>query len=244
MAENWIVIPVRNNSHLTKKAVATFRAQDIEGGVNILILENASTDGTAQWLASQPDICRMHFDPPKSVAESWNHGLRFVFDQRHEDYCAVINNDVELRPDCLRHLVNDGGLFVTAVGTRDPEKIKPPYADPDPEKKRPHPDFSCYLIRREAWEKVGPFDENFKIAFCEDGDYDLRLYKAGIRATCIDLPFLHHGSMTIKNAEPKEMKRIQVQADLNRKYFEKKWGFPMASEAYYRALDKGGPPPE
>lgn len=269
---NWIIVPVRNNLHLTKKAVASFRKQDI-GDVAILLIDNASTDGTAEWLNTQNGITRATFDPPASVAKSWNFGLKTAFDYG-ADWALVVNNDVELRPDTYRRLVEDGGGFVTAVGTRDKEKIKPHedyvfgtikggtyqagdavmvddltkvepwFMQPDPDKRRPHPDFSCFLIRRWVYEKVGPFDEKFEIAFCEDGDYDLRMYRAGIRAYCLDLPFLHHGSMTIKNADDAEIRKIQRQADVNRRYFEKKWGFPMASEAYYRALDKGGPEPE
>ena len=114
---------------------------------------------------------------------------------------------------------------------------------PDPNAKRPHPDFSCFLIRKSLYEKVGPFDENFKIAFCEDGDYDLRMYAAGVRAYCIDLPYLHHGSMTVKNAEVEEVKRIQAQAEKNREYFYKKHGVHMGSEEYYKRLDKSDPDP-
>lgn len=251
---NFIICPVRNNLHLTRKAVATFKAQDIP--VEIILINNQSTDGTTAWMQTQRDVMQMYFDPPLSVTESWNRGLEFAF-KAGAEYTLVVNNDVELRPDTYRQLVADGGGFVTAVGSRDPECVKPHlilheeeremkdgYSDPDPNAKRPHPDFSCFLIRREVYEKVGPFDEGFKIAFCEDGDYDLRLYKAGIRAYCLDLPFLHHGSMTIKNAEPGEIRRIQIQADKNREYFKRKWGFAMASEEYYKALDKGGPSDE
>src|SRR6266566_252385 len=250
---NPILVPVRNNLHLTRKAIKTFEAQDIAGGVYILVIDNASTDGTAQFLQTKRNLATMHFNPPLSVAESWNRGLEFVF-RAGAEYAMVVNNDVELRPDTMRRLVDDGGGFVTAVGTRDPNKIEPmvayelprggnykegqtvligeplkisaesAYPAPDPAMKRPHPDFSCYLIRRSVWETVGPFDENFKIAFSEDLDMHVRLHKAGIKAYCIDLPFLHHGSMTIKNAEPAEVRKIQIQAEKNRAYFKKKWG--------------------
>jgi len=253
---NYIICPVRNNLELTKKAVRTFRAQDI-GDVEIVVVNNDSTDGTMQWLDGQDDLIVIHFTPPMSVAFSWNRALEFVFKEGAK-YALVVNNDVELRPDTYRLLVEDGGEFVTAVGVRDKKKIEPrawenkppdiqdypfqPYPKPDPKAKRPHPDFSCFLIRKSLYEKVGPFDENFKIAFCEDGDYDLRMYTAGVRAYCIDLPYLHHGSMTVKNAEVEEVRRIQAQAEKNREYFYKKHGVHMGSEAYYKRLDKAGPP--
>src|SRR5262245_24333330 len=261
---NWIIVPVRNNLSLTKKAIASFKKQDI-GDVQVLVINNHSTDGTTECLKSQHDICTVHFNPPGSVSQSWNAALGAVF--MYVDYALVVNNDVELRPDTYRLLVEDGGGFVTAVGSRDPESIKPNrymnvsheeikkgqmvnhgdlvgpfYSTPNPINKRPHPDFSCYLIRKWVYEKVGPFDEGFKVAFCEDGDYDLRLYKAGIRAYCLDLPYLHHGSQTIKNAEQKEQEFIGYWAARNREDFEQKGVFKMGSREYYEALDKGDPP--
>lgn len=254
--KNIVIVPVRNNLDLTRKAVASFLAQDIAGGVHVIVINNASSDGTTQWLQSEKRVSNMYFDPPLSVAESWNIGLKYAFGVGAE-YALVVNNDVELRSDTYRYLVQDGGEFVTAVGSRDKNKVfniveqhsdeeysrtsYSPYPVPNPNAKRPHPDFSCFLIRKSLYDGIGPFDENFKIAFCEDGDYDLRMYMAGVRAYCLDLPFLHHGSMTIKNAEPAEVKRIQVQADKNRQYFKDKWGFAMGSEEYYKALGKSGP---
>lgn len=228
---NPIICPVRNNLHLTRKAVRTFKTQDISGGVDVLVVDNQSTDGTAQWLCTQHDVLTMHNDPALSVAASWNKALRLVFKWGAE-YALVANNDTELRNDTYRRLVADGGGFVTAVGTRDTNKIKE-LTEPDPAAKRPHPDFSCYLIRRDVYEHVGEFDEQFLIAFGEDWDMHVRLKKAGVLAYCLDLPFLHHGSMTIKNSEPSEVRRIQVQADRNRQYFKSKWGFAGASKEYY-----------
>jgi GT2 family glycosyltransferase len=230
---NPIIVPVRNGLHLTRKAIKTFKAQDIAGGVDIIVIDNQSTDGTSEYLQTQHDIAVMHFNPPLSVAASWNRALQWVFHAGAE-YALVANNDLELRNDCYRHLVADGGGFVTAVGTRDPEKIKPPYLDPDPAKKRPHPDFSCYLIRREVYEHVGPFDENFLIGYVEDSDMHVRLHRAGIHAEALELPFLHHGAQTIRYADPGEVRKIQIQADKNREYFRKKYGFAVASEEYYR----------
>lgn len=219
------------------------------------------------WLHTQPDLFTIMNHPQRSVAAGWNQALSWLFTPRWQDgstpigsrveYALVCNNDVLLRPDTYRHLAADGGGFVTAVGTRDPEKIAarkwesvPPdireypfldYPAPDPANKRPHPDFSCYLIRRETWEKVGPFDENYKRAFVEDQDYHVRLHKAGIRAECLDLPFLHYGSMTIKNAECEEQQEISAQAAANRTYFQEKWGFAGGSPEYYALFGNAAP---
>lgn len=235
-----ILCPVRNNLHLTRKAIKTFRDQDIAGGVEILVVNNASTDGTTEWLNSQSDLQVIHKMTPYSVAKSWNTGLEFLFSRGH-DHVLVVNNDVELLPYTYRYLLAQDAAFVTPVSVREFSVESGAPAHPLELPRRPHPDFSCFLIRRDTYRSIGPFDENFKIAFCEDGDYDIRMFKAGIRAFCIDMPFLHHGSATIKNADPQEIKMIQKQADANRAYFAKKWGFPMASPEYYAYMRKDEP---
>ena len=244
---NWILVPCRDNLHLTRAAVKTFLAQDI-GDIRVLLVDNGSKDGTGPWARAQDREKLTYWHPrvPFSVAETWNRGLTCILDDMGCEYALVVNNDVELRPDTYRWLVEDGGGFVTAVGVTEKEKIQPiskltEYLPPDPHKKRPHPDFSCYLIRKEVWTKVGPFDEKFKIAFCEDQDMHIRLHQAGIKAWCLDLPFLHHASQTVKNADPNEQQRIYTQARLNRDYFERKWGVVPGSSQYYALFGHEAP---
>ena len=239
---NWILCPLRNGLYLTKQAAKTFAAQDI-GNVDVLFINNGSTDGTAEWLSSV-DAARISCGN-LSVAQSWNIGLRFLFGfkgAQYIDYVLVVNNDVELRPDTYRHLVEDGGFFVTGVGVDDRKAIEPgwkwvtdcniggkseaPHSlwpSPDPTAKRPHPDFSCFLIDRECWDRVGPFDEHCEVAFYEDNLYHVAMHRKGIAAYCLDLPFFHHGSATIKNADPVERERIQQAAAKNKEYFHSKW---------------------
>src|SRR6185369_5613182 len=115
------------------------------------------------------------------------------------------NNDTLLRPDAIRHLVNDQGPFVTCVGTNDKSKIDPPYTDPDPQMKRVFPDFSCFLIRKECYEEVGEFNEACNGAYTEDSDYHVRMHRMGITAMALEIPFWHLGAGTIKNAEPQDV---------------------------------------
>lgn len=223
---NWILCPLRNGLSLTKHAIKTFREQDI--ATSILVIDNDSNDGTGQWLQTQKDISVSFQRPGLSVSESWNHGLQYIF--KKHTHCLVVNNDVELLPQTYSTLLQDGGPFVTAVGKNEP--IKDFNWDREVFNSRPHPDFSCFLIRRNAYYKIGPFDEKFKGAYCEDSDYHCRMHKLGIAANCISLPFYHHASGTLKNCSSDEQKAIKKQADLNRAYFKNKYGFEVGSPEY------------
>jgi len=224
---NWIVMPCRNGRELTRRCLHTLLAQDI-GDVSVLVVDTGSEDGTRELARTYENVSLIRMQDA-SVSECWNTALSWVF--MTVPYALVVNNDTELRPDTYRLLCEDRGAFVTAVGTDNLEKINGPLNGHFT--KRPHPYFSCFLIRRECWQKVGPFDEAFKGAYCEDGDYHLRMHKAGIYAYCIDLPFYHVGSGTLKNADGEDKERICKMADANRDYFQRKWGFAMGSPEYY-----------
>ena len=237
---NPILVPLRNGRDLTIAAHRTFIAQDV-GDIEILYIDNASTDGTREWLQSLSVHC-IHNLVPMGVSRSWNVGLNWWFSQGAE-HVLVCNNDVLLRPDTYRWLLKAGGLFVTAVGNNDPDCVKPPWNPPDLDKIRYNPDYSCYLIHKEAYERMGGFDEKFKGAYAEDADSHLRLHRAGVDAFCIQLPFYHVGAATLKNATDEERQLILEQADANRVLFKEKHGVAVGTPEYYALFgDKGQNP--
>jgi GT2 family glycosyltransferase len=228
---NWIVCPVRNGLAFTRDAVRTFLAQDI-GNIQVLLIDNNSNDGTGQWARSVKHLRYWWGPADSSVSQGWNRGLRFVFGM--EPCALVVNNDVLLRPDTYRLLVEDGGGFVTGTGVDNPEQME---GDPVPSNKRPHPDFSCFLIRKTCYEKVGPFNEEYAGGYAEDSEYHVRMHRAGIRAESLCLPFLHYACGTIKSATPSEAKAIGERAEANRERFRKQFGCLPGSPEYAELFD-------
>jgi hypothetical protein len=102
----------------------------------------------------------------------------------------------------------------------------------DPTSKSPHPCFSCFLIRRECWKRVGPFDEDFW-SYCSDADMHLRMDAAGIDAYALAVPFYHETSSTIKLVSNETRDWLQRCADQDREYFKQKWGCAVGSQEYY-----------
>ena len=226
-----------NLSHMTMKAVVSALRQDI-GNVRVWLVNQGSKDGLAQAAdALYPDVVTTHHYPPlPSLAAAWNLGLSHLLEGAGGKV-LVVNNDVELIPETYRLLVDDGGGFVTAVGvTPTPEKPFDATVG-DLTKSRPHPDFSCMLIRRWVWERVGQFDERYLIAFCEDANYHIRMHRAGVDAKCIDIPFLHHASATINSLPVWEEERVMKQADKNRALFKREYGCEVGSDAYYKLFE-------
>ncbi len=228
-----ILIVTRNGLALSKLALKTALAQDVPA--QVLVVDNASTDGTMTWLLSK-NVYKMLLRTQRSLAECWNMGLKALW-KAGAPAVLVINNDVQLRPDTLRLLLSHGGPFVTCVSTDEPGRVEVSrlefeQAAPLDWRERPHPDFSCFLIRKSVTDKVGWFDEGMFPAYAEDSDMHVRMHRAGIHAVCIDLPFLHSRGSTLRQADLGEAARIKRGADANRERFRLKYGCLPGSTEY------------
>lgn len=225
---NWITIPIYNQLALTRDAIDSCLEQDI-GNIRILCVLDKATDGVGQYLRSLHPRVQTIAMPGCGVSKAWNVALEHILDTLGAPDALVVNADTKLRKDTFRLLREDGGLFVTCVGTSSGAKF--PGGVPSG-KKRPHPDFSCWLIRKECWRKVGPFDERLKI-YVSDLDYHIRMHQAGIDAQCLDLPFFHFASGTLKQTDEADRERILKIAQSDREAFKVKWGVEAGSSGYY-----------
>jgi glycosyltransferase involved in cell wall biosynthesis len=54
----YVVVPVFNRLALTKSLVGCMRKQALNQQLRLIIVNDGSTDGTAQWLAAQNDEWR------------------------------------------------------------------------------------------------------------------------------------------------------------------------------------------
>lgn len=71
------------------------------------------------------------------------------------------------------------------------------------------PAGACLLIRREAFNRIGGFDERFYPAWQEDVDFCLRLIKAGYKlAVLSDAQAIHAGGYSLKTMSRIEFLRI------------------------------------
>lgn len=224
-----------NNLSLTKAAIRSALAQtSCSPGSSLLVLDNASTDSTPQWLASQCGFSTIMLAGRTSVAACWNIVLDWALSPlnlNQYEGVLMLNNDVEIRPDTVQWLMADPAPFVTAVSVRSESELH--YPDPPTEgQRRPHPDFSCFMIKPLCWRKTGRFDEGFEVAFCEDNDYHVRMHLAKVEAMCLDLPFVHRGSQTVKRADKAEARMIERAAQRNRERFLEMYGCLPGSDGY------------
>ena len=243
---NPVLILTHNCLELTKKCVESVLTQDVD--TRILLWDNASTDGTTEWMKT---VIRNGFGEDHSttrvndiwghfsqsnlgVSHGWNWGLGYFFDSGAE-HVLVANNDTILPPWCYSSLLSYDVPFITGVSVNDLRLLD----DPPRVRHTPTtgPDFSCFLIRRDAWEKIGAFEESM-VHYCGDLDYDVRAHRAGLKLLNSHVPFYHERSSTLKLASPRDRREIELQADADREVFREKWGAPALSGNYEALFDE------
>ena len=221
---NPCLILTRNNLDLTKRCVESVQRQDIP--VEIFVFDNGSTDGTIDWLLTV-NHRRWPMDYNCGVSKGWNSGLSYLF---HEsEHCLVVGNDTILAPWTYSALLSANVPFVTGVDVG----MEPLPAKPDVFPLSPHPDFSCFLIRREAWEKIGPFDERF-VHYCGDCDYHIRAHRLGIPLWKASIPYNHERSSTMKRASAEDALAIRERANKDREVFQSIYGCLPGQPEYER----------
>ena len=221
---NPVLILTRNNLDLTKKCVESVRRQDIP--TFIYIFDNGSTDETREWLQLQQSEYKnfitlfLHYNG--GVSYGWNSGLHDLGIHDKLDslgsHILVLNNDAIIPPWFYRRLLNYDQPFITGVAVDTMPTEPSPHCP-----LTPNPDFSAFLIRRDAWERIGQFDESMKI-YCSDCDYHIRGHQLGVPMLKANVPYYHINSQTLKRADPVERAEIERQANMDREVFRQKWG--------------------
>ena len=96
------VVVTYNRLELLRQCVEALRTQT--SSCDILIVDNASTDGTAQWLASQPDLHYRNTGSNLGGAGGFNHGMRWAVEAGY-DYVWVMDDDTLPKADALEKLL-------------------------------------------------------------------------------------------------------------------------------------------
>jgi len=69
-----IVIPVLNQLAYTQGCVRCLQP-DLAAGVQVIVVDNGSTDGTREWLAAQPALTVIRNEQNRGCAPAWNQGV-------------------------------------------------------------------------------------------------------------------------------------------------------------------------
>jgi len=239
-----IIIPVRNQLALTRLCVDSIRKYTRPGSYELIIVDNGSTDGTAEWLERQPDVRAIRLADNAGFPAACNRGLA----EARGDNLLLLNNDTVVTPRWLDNLsdallsdgrvgavgpVTNAASYQTAISVvyRNLEEMwrfAEAHNRPDPAKREERVKLVgfCLLIKREAFEKTGFLDERFTPGNYEDDDYSMRLRLAGYRLLLCRDTFIHHfGSTSFRSVGRGAFAELLAR---NAEKFAAKWGFSSA----------------
>lgn len=211
-----VVVPAYGRWDLTSSCLQHLAAQTIPH--HVIVVDNGSTDETRAALKRDwPRVTVVQLDYNHPFTRAVNLGVAAA----HGDHVVLLNNDVDLRPDCLEHLVspldrNPGvGSVAAVLLTPDERAIDSVGVTTDvtlagfprlqglpPERTRENrplltgPEGTTAAYRRVAWEQVGGLDESIH-AYMEILDLAWRLREAGWATECAPEAIgVHLGSAT------------------------------------------------
>ncbi len=213
-----IIIPTRDKWHLLEQCIRSIQEKTTYQQYEIIIIDNESVEPeTRSYLDSIAGKCRVLSYPGRfNFARINNFGAT----QATGEYLLFLNNDVEvLRPDWLSAMLEhaqrpevgavgakllypDGRIQHAGVvvgirgGTGHAFRLWP--GDDVGDRRLPHiirncsaVTAACMMVSRRVFDKVGGFDERFRVAF-NDVDLCLRIRERGYLIVYTPLALLYH----------------------------------------------------
>lgn len=102
-----VIVPVFNRLALTQSLVSCMRKQKLNQPLRICVVNDGSTDGTAEWLAVQHDIEVLNGDGSLFWGGAVDLALRHLQVKAvREDWVLLINNDTTVADDFVQGLLD------------------------------------------------------------------------------------------------------------------------------------------
>lgn len=235
-----VLIVSYNACYFMQRNIENIRKTLPEGSYRIVVVDNASTDGVAEWLQEQDDIVLLRNEENKGFAPACNQGAKVL-----QDYdIFLLNNDTRLAPNALFWLRM--GLYenekIGAAGScsnyaGNGQQIEVEFTLPDeylqygasvnvplqePYEERVRLSGFSMLVRSDVWKATGGMDEDFAPGYFEDDDLSMKILKAGYKLLFCRNSFIYHaGSQSfIKNPDVDQIFMDHYQLFINKYGFD------------------------
>jgi O-antigen biosynthesis protein len=237
MSENRTSIVLLADGDLdeVKACVAAVEEHTAVGSYELVVVALDPAGLTSRWLSAHHGLTLVSHECPLSTSAGLNLGiLASKFDN-----VLLLDSRVRVTGGYLPILLNalHSGARVGAVGPatniisgqtvpasyRSPDELAALAAgfnSPDPDRwdRRLRLSCACLLLRREALEAVGPFDEYYSLATLQDADLSFRLMSSGWTLLYARDVFVHCGGRPHDTVRSEE---FRLQFD----HFVAAWGF-------------------
>ncbi|MEM7247417.1 MAG: glycosyltransferase [Acidobacteriota bacterium] len=234
-----IVIVSHESKDTLTEGIARLRATvDPRHPIEILVVDNGSTDGSREWLARQGDVQLLAL--PENVGAPRARNL--LLEKVAGEQVVFLDDDVHVEPGWLRRMlhhlaVDDAAAFVGPVSDRAahgqqvvPGPLSSDAAAVEARRRAEEHDREhrlnamlasfCLLTRRGTLEMLGGFDPRFSPWGFEDDDLTLRASLAGWHCRIADDVFVRH----LPYDRERQDETHQALLQRNWRRFADKWG--------------------
>ena len=195
-----IVMPVRNNKKITQDCLdSIFQNSSMVG--EVILIDDHSTESLAD-LKSVGGIASYYLNKGEGVNSAWNYGASLA----KFPYICWVNNDILFTPEwdvpiivalddetwivspyhTYGELPSDFPMGLSKKRNMDGQSTGLPFLG------------SCFMMKKDNWEKVGPIDERLKLWSGDNYIYERTVHDFGKKAREISESYIHHfGSKTI-----------------------------------------------
>jgi hypothetical protein len=154
-----------------------------------VVILNGEDNATLEWaeaLVPSDLISRViivHAPKNLGVAGATN---RILYETPDAPFWVISNNDIAFAPGALANLCAAAREAPPQAGSLHPVMLTGVF---------PHRDhgWSCFVLLHSVVERFGVWDENLYPAYAEDGDYETRLYGAGLEMIRVPAAAVYHG---------------------------------------------------
>ncbi|WP_178087637.1 glycosyltransferase family 2 protein [Methylacidimicrobium cyclopophantes] len=207
-----------------------FRSLQAQEGIRleILVIDNASEDGTADWIASTfPEIRLRRNSQNVGFGKACNQGIR----EARGEVLLFVNPDLRFPdPDAIKRmaavLLADRSVGAAGPAFFGEDGLRQSNAAHDyPNERWTHGELgplpgevaallgACLALRAETASEMGGFDEDFFL-YGEDQDLCLRLRKCGLRLAYLsEVRALHLGRHSEQGTSPREYWRKKLEGE-------------------------------
>ena len=235
------VILSYNTLDYTKACIESIRTTCYSQCYEIIVIDNASNDGSVEWLSEQQDIILIKNSENVGFPAGCNQGINAA---NADNDIFLLNNDTILLPNSLFWLriglYNGENVGATGAVTNyaaNGQIVGGHYdtvedyihfgtginvPDVNPYEEKTFLVMFAMLIKRKCLNMVGLLDELYTPGNFEDNDYGLRIMQNSYKCILCHNSYIYHfGSRSFG-------KNIRHYTDIyytNREKFKNKWGF-------------------
>ena len=179
-----VIIPVKNGTNYLGEALESLRRQELN--LEIIVVDDGSTDATAE-LAREAGCVVLRHPVSRGQVAGKNTGLSAA----KGDFILFLDHDDKVRDGALRTMLEalQAAPEASAVQAMVKDFRSPEIPDLPGILVRPEPFYGLFtgaiLIRREVFDKIGPFSENVHTG--EIIEWFSRLEAQGMQVKKLDL---------------------------------------------------------